>query len=159
MQKITPFLWFESQAEEAANFYVSIFKDAKILNVVRYNEAGAAAAQRPIGSAMTVAFEIEGQKFTALNGGPGYNFSQAVSFAVNCETQDEVDHYWDALSAGGKEIQCGWLTDKFGLPWQIVPTALPRLLSSADAGVAQRVMMAMVKMKKIIIADLEAAAQ
>jgi predicted 3-demethylubiquinone-9 3-methyltransferase (glyoxalase superfamily) len=153
MQKITPFLWFDSKAEEAANFYASIFKDAKVLEVVRYPEGGPA----PTGTVMTVRFQLQGQTFVALNGGPQYTFSPAISFVVNCETQDEVDHYWEKLCAGGEEIQCGWLQDKFGLSWQIIPDALPRLLSNPDPAISQRVMAAMMKMKKIDIALLEQA--
>jgi predicted 3-demethylubiquinone-9 3-methyltransferase (glyoxalase superfamily) len=130
MQKITPFLWFDNQAEEAANFYASIFKNSKVGHVARYDEAGARASGRPKGTAMTVAFQLEGQDFVALNGGPHFKFTEAVSFVVNCKTQKEVDHYWEKLSAGGDEKaqQCGWLKDKYGLSWQIVPVVLFEML-------------------------------
>jgi predicted 3-demethylubiquinone-9 3-methyltransferase (glyoxalase superfamily) len=153
MQKITPFLWFDGNAEEAANFYVSIFKNAKILSVTRYGEAGPA----PKGAVMTVAFELDGQKFVALNGGPQYTFSPATSFAVNCETQAEVDAFWEKLSAGGKTQRGGWLTDKFGLSWQIVPTALPELVSG-DPARSGHVMQALMQMDKLDIEGLRAAA-
>ncbi len=162
MQKITPFLWFANQAEEAANFYVSIFKNSKIKNVVRYNEAGAKASGQPEGTAMTVSFELEGQEFTAINGGaqPFAKPSGMISFVISCETQEEVDHFWNKLSEGGEEGQCGWINhDKFGITWQVVPTALPQLLSDSDPAIAQRVMQAMLQMKKIDIAILEKAAQ
>jgi len=155
MQKITPFLWFDNQAEEAAKFYTSIFPNSKLGKMTRYGEAGPG----PAGSVLTALFEIEGTEFTALNGGPMYKFSEAVSFVVNCETQVEVDHYWEKLTAGGKEVQCGWLKDKFGLSWQIVPTVLPKLLSDPDAARANRVMQAMLQMVKFDIAKLEAAAK
>ena len=156
MQPITPFLWFDSQAEEAANFYVSVFPDSAIGRVARYGEAGPG----PAGTVMVIALTLRGQEFRALNGGPVYQFTPAISFAVDCETQDEVDHYWDALTAdGGAEVQCGWLTDKFGVSWQIVPRRLSELMSSSDPKTAKRVTEAMLKMKKLIIADLEAAAQ
>ncbi len=153
LQKITPFLWFDHQAEEAARFYVSIFPNSKVAKVVRYGAAGPG----PPGSAMTVAFELEGQSFVALNGGPHFKFTEAVSFVVNCLTQEEVDSYWEKLSAGGSEVQCGWLKDQFGLSWQIVPTALPELLSDPDPEIAQRVMKAMLKMKKLDIRALQEA--
>jgi predicted 3-demethylubiquinone-9 3-methyltransferase (glyoxalase superfamily) len=153
IQKITPFLWFDNQAEEAARLYTSIFPNSKIVKVVRFTAAGPG----PAGSAMTVAFELEGQKFVALNGGPIYKFTEAVSFVVNCQTQDEVDHYWQKLSEGGAEIQCGWLKDKFGLCWQIVPTVLPELLSGPDPAKAQRVMKVMFTMKKLDIRALQEA--
>ena len=152
-QKITPFFWFDHQAEEAANFYASIFPDSKVIKVVRYGEAGPG----PAGSAMTVEFELQGQKFVGLNGGPHFKFTEAISFVVNCETQEEVDRYWEKLSAGGSEVQCGWLKDQFGLSWQIVPTALPKLLSDPDPVKAGRVMKAMMTMKKIDIRGLEQA--
>ena len=151
--KITPFLWFDTQAEEAANFYVSLFKNSKILNVVR-NPKGAPG---PEGSAMIVAFELDGAKFTALNGGPIFKFNEATSFVVNCENQEEVDHFWDGLSAGGTIGDCGWLKDKYGLSWQVVPQQLRTLMSDPDPVKTGRVMQAMMKMKKIVIADLEAA--
>jgi predicted 3-demethylubiquinone-9 3-methyltransferase (glyoxalase superfamily) len=150
MQKITPFLWFDDQAEEAMNFYVSIFKNSKILSVNRYGEAG----PRPKGKVMTATFQLNGQEFMALNGGPEYHFTEAISFFVNCETQAEVDELWDKLSAGGEKGQCGWLKDKFGLSWQIVPTALGQLLGDPDPQKSQRVMQAMLKMTKIDIAAL-----
>jgi predicted 3-demethylubiquinone-9 3-methyltransferase (glyoxalase superfamily) len=159
MQTITPFLWFDNQAEEAANFYVSVFKNSKILNGARYGDSGAEAAGRPKGSVMTVEFELDGQKFVGLNGGPHFKFSEAVSFVVNCETQEEVDYFWDSLSAGGSEVQCGWLKDKYGLSWQIVPTILAELLRDKDASKSQRVMKAMLQMKKIDIATLKQAAE
>ncbi len=154
MQKITPFLWFDNNAEEAINLYTSIFPNAKILNVTRYGEG----APCPAGSVMTASFQLEGQEFIALNGGPHFKFTEAVSFVVNCSTQEEVDMYWNKLVAGGEESQCGWLKDKFGLSWQIVPKQLPELLQHKDGRKAQNVMQAMMKMKKIIIADLENAA-
>jgi predicted 3-demethylubiquinone-9 3-methyltransferase (glyoxalase superfamily) len=157
MQKITPFLWFENQAEEAVEFYTSIFKNSRIGNIARYDEAGAKASGRPAGSVMTVEFELEGQQFIALNGGPHYQFTPAVSFVVNCGTQQEIDYYWEKLAAGGKEIQCGWLTDKFGLSWQIVPTILSELVSSKDAAKSQRAMLAMLQMVKLDIKQLQDA--
>jgi predicted 3-demethylubiquinone-9 3-methyltransferase (glyoxalase superfamily) len=155
MQTITPFLWFDSNAEEAAKFYTSVFKDSKILSTARYGDAGPG----PKGSVMTVNFQISGQEFMALNGGPQFKFTEAVSFVVNCETQEEVDAYWSKLSAGGEEGPCGWLKDKFGLSWQVVPTALPKLLKDPDPAKAQRVMKAMLQMKKIEIKELEDAYQ
>ena len=153
MQKITPFLWFDGKAEEAARFYVSVFKNSKILSVSRYGEAGPGTQ----GSVMTVAFELDGEKFVALNGGPNYAFSPAVSFVVDCETQQEVDHYWERLSEGGEEVQCGWLKDKYGLSWQIVPTVLPELLQDKDPEERKRVMAAMLKMVKLDIEALKRA--
>jgi predicted 3-demethylubiquinone-9 3-methyltransferase (glyoxalase superfamily) len=155
MQKITPFLWFDNNAEEAVNFYVSMFKDSKILSVARYGDAGPG----PKGTLMTANFLLNGQEFVALNGGPHFKFTEAISFAVNCETQAEVDDFWEKLSAGGSEGQCGWLKDKYGLSWQIVPTGLPELLQNKDAGKAQRVMQAMLQMKKIDINTLKQAAE
>jgi len=157
MQKITPFLWFNDNAEEAAKFYTSIFKKSKIGKIDRYDEAGEKVAGRPAGSVMTIEFEIEGQDFIALNGGPHFKFNEAVSFVVSCKTQTEVDYYWNKLSAGGKEVQCGWLTDKFGLSWQIVPTILGELMSDKDPVKSQRVMEAMLKMVKLDINKLKAA--
>jgi predicted 3-demethylubiquinone-9 3-methyltransferase (glyoxalase superfamily) len=154
MQTVTPFLWFDTDGEEAANFYVSVFPDSRIVNVTRYGSAG----PRPAGMVMTVEFEIAGQPFVALNGGPDFSFSEAVSFQVSCETQEQVDRYWSTLSEGGEEGPCGWLKDRYGLSWQIVPTALPRLLASSDAERSQRVMAAMLKMGRIEIAELEQAA-
>ena len=156
-QKITPFLWFDNQAEEAVNFYTSIFENSKIGSAARYDEEGSKAAGRPKGSVMTVAFQLAGQDFVALNGGPVFKFSEAVSFVVNCESQKEVDHFWEKLSAGGEEVQCGWLKDKFGLSWQVVPTVLSEMLQDKDAQKAKRVMAAMLKMKKIDIAELRRA--
>jgi len=159
MQKITPFLWFDNQAEEAANYYVSVFKNSRVKNVTRYEEEGAKASGRPAGSVMTVEFELDGQKFTALNGGPHFKFTEAVSFVVNCETQDEVDYFWEKLSEGGAEVQCGWLKDKYGLSWQIVPTILSELFkSNKDPEKLQRVMKAMLQMKKIDTETLKQAA-
>ena len=128
MQKITPFLWFDSQAEEAAKHYCAIFRNSKLGAVSRYGESAAKASGRPAGSAMTVEFELDGQKFVALNGGPAFKFNESISFVVNCESQSELDRLWEKLSAGGEEVQCGWLKDKFGLSWQVVPSVLPRLM-------------------------------
>ena len=158
MQKITPFLWFNDNAEEAVKFYTSIFKNSKIGKIARYDEAGEKVAGRPAGSVMTVEFELEGQDFIALNGGPHFKFTEAISFVVNCKTQAELDYYWEKLTAGGEEVQCGWLKDKFGLSWQIVPTVLGELLSTKDAAESQRVMEAMLKMVKLDIKKLQAAA-
>lgn len=157
MQKITPFLWFDNHAEEATKFYVSIFKNSKIHGMTRYDEEGAKASGRPKGSVMTVAFELDGQEFTALNGGPIFKFTEAISLVVNCETQAEVDHFWQKLSAGGQEVQCGWLKDKFGVSWQVVPTVLTELLQDKDPEKSKRVMAAMLKMKKIEIEPLKKA--
>jgi predicted 3-demethylubiquinone-9 3-methyltransferase (glyoxalase superfamily) len=159
LQKITPFLWFDHQAEEAVKFYTSIFKNSRIGKIARYDKAGEKAAGRPAGSVMTVEFQLEGQDFVALNGGPHFKFTEAVSFVVNCETQAEVDRFWKRLSAGGKEVQCGWLKDKYGLSWQIVPTVLGELLSSKDAAKSQRVMEAMLKMVKLDVKKLKQAAK
>ena len=156
-QKITPFLWFDDQAEEAVSFYTSIFKNSKGGNATRYDEEGSKVSGRPKGSVMTVPFKLEGQDFVALNGGPVFKFTEAVSFVVNCETQKEVDHFWEKLSAGGEEVQCGWLKDKFGLSWQVVPTVLTEMLQDKDPQKAKRVMSAMLKMKKIDIAELKRA--
>ena len=155
MQRITPFLWFDNQAEEAAKFYTSIFKNSKIGKIARYGDAGPG----PKGSVMIVEFQLEGQEFVALNGGPLFKFTEAISFVVNCKTQAEVDKFWKKLSAGGKEVQCGWLKDKYGLSWQIVPTVLGELLSDKDAAKSQRVMQAMLKMVKLDIAGLKKAAE
>jgi len=159
IQKVTPFLWFERDAEEAMHFYVSIFKNSKILNVTRYNEAGAKASGQPVGSVMTVGFELEGQEFAAINGGPFFKFSGAVSFVINCETQEEVDYYWEKLSEdGGESGQCGWINhDKFGVTWQVVPTILTKYLSDPDPAKAKRVMEAMLKMNKLDIPTLQHA--
>lgn len=158
MPKIVPCLWFDHQAEEAVNLYTSLFKNSKILNVSRYDEASAQASGQPVGSVLTVTFMLDGQEFMALNGGPAFQFTEAVSFIVNCETQAEVDHFWDNLiEGGGEESQCGWLKDKYGLSWQIVPTILGELLSDPDPAKAQRVMQAMLQMKKIDVAKLRQA--
>ncbi len=151
MTKITPFLWFDSQAMEAANFYVSIFPNSKITSVAYYPEGSPGQA----GSVMVVEFELDGNTFTALNGGPIYQFTYATSFYIHCKTQEEVDHYWDKLSEGGKKIECGWLQDKYGVPWQVVPDALGRLMSDPDKKKAAAVTQAMLKMTKLVIADLE----
>jgi len=153
MQKITPFLWFDNQAEEAVKLYTSIFKNSKIGKVVRYGDAGPG----PKGSVMTIAFELEGQEFTALNGGPVFKFNESISFVVDCKSQQEVDDLWAKLSDGGDEGMCGWLKDKFGVSWQIVPTVLPELLNDPDPVKANRVMQAMLKMKKIDIQALKQA--
>lgn len=157
MQKITPFLWFDDQAEEAANFYTSVFKNSKIGNTTRYDEESAHASGKPEGSVMTVDFQLEGQDFIALNGGPQFQFTEAISFSVDCKTQEEVDELWEKLSAGGEESQCGWLKDKYGLSWQIVPTVLIEMLKDKDAGKAKRVTHAMLQMKKLDIETLKRA--
>ena len=153
MQRITPFLWFDTQAEEAVNFYTSIFNNSKIGNISRYGEEGPG----PAGSVMVVNFQLDGQEFHALNGGPIYKFTEAVSFVINCKTQEEVDHYWDRLTEGGAEIQCGWLKDKYGLSWQIVPTILFELLEDKDPVKTSRVMNAMFGMVKMDIQGLKNA--
>ena len=153
MSKITPFLWFDNQAEEAANLYVSIFKNSKILNITRYGEAGPG----PAGTVMTVNFQLDGQEFIALNGGPQFKFTEAISFSVNCKSQEEVDELWAKLTEGGEEGPCGWLKDKYGLSWQINPTVLGEMLNDPDPEKAQRVMAAMLQMKKIDIAKLKQA--
>ncbi len=155
LQRISPFLWFDKQAEEAANFYTSIFKNSKVGKVARYGEGGPG----PKGSAMTVAFELDGQEFVALNGGPQFKFCEAVSFVVNCETQQEIDEFWEKLSEGGKKVECGWLKDKYGLSWQVVPTVLGELLGDKDPARSQRVMNALLKMKKLDIEGLKKAYQ
>ena len=158
MQKITPFLWFDNQAEEAAKFYTSVFKNSKIGRILRYDEASAKAAGGSVGSVLTIEFEIEGQKFTALNGGPQFKFNESVSFVVNCKTQEEVDYFWEKLTAGGgQESECGWLKDKFGLSWQVTPTVLIDMLNDKDPKKAERVMKAMMQMQKIEINKLKAA--
>jgi predicted 3-demethylubiquinone-9 3-methyltransferase (glyoxalase superfamily) len=157
MQKITPFLWFDDKAEEAANFYVSVFKNSRITSIARYGEAASKAARRPEDTVMTVAFELDGQEFVALNGGPAFKFSEAISFAVNCETQAELDAYWEKLSQGGAEGQCGWLKDKYGLSWQIVPTAIGKMMSDKDPEKSNRVMQAVLQMKKLDVATLKRA--
>ena len=153
MQKITPFLWFDDQAEEAMNYYVSIFKNSKIVSVNRYGDAGPG----PKGKVMTATFQLNGQEFMALNGGPEFRFTEAISFFVNCETQQEVDELWEKLSAGGEEQRCGWLKDKYGLSWQIIPTVLGELMGDQDAEKAGRVTQAMLQMNKIDIAGLRRA--
>lgn len=158
MQKITPFLWFDGQAEDAVNFYTSLFKNSKIGRIARYNEAAAEKTGRPVGSVLTIEFEIEGQKFVALNGGPLFKFNESVSFVINCETQEEVDYFWGKLTAdGGEESACGWLKDKFGLSWQVTPTVLIDMLHDKDPEKAERVMKAMLQMQKIEIPKLKAA--
>jgi predicted 3-demethylubiquinone-9 3-methyltransferase (glyoxalase superfamily) len=154
MQKLTPCLWFDTEGEEAAEFYTSVFPDSRIVEVTRYGSAG----PREEGTVMTVDFELDGQPFVALNGGPDFTFNEAISFQVSCKDQDEVDTFWDTLSEGGEEGPCGWLKDRFGVSWQIVPTALPELLGDPDREKAQRVMQAMLSMKKIEIDELERAA-
>ena len=155
MQRIAPFLWFDSNAEEAANFYVSIFKNSKVGHISRYGEAGPG----PKGSVMVVTFELDGQELMALNGGPQFKFSEAISLVVNCKNQEEVDYYWERLSAGGQKVECGWLKDKFGLSWQVVPTILGELLADKDPQKLERVMKAMLQMKKIDVAGLKRAAE
>lgn len=152
-KKITPFLWFDGKAEAAANFYVSVFENAKINSVSRYGESSPGEP----GTVMTVSFELDGQEFIALNGGPEYTFTPAVSFSIDCRTQAEVDHFWDRLTEGGKPIQCGWLQDKFGLSWQVVPSVLPQLLQDDDDAKSDAVMQAMLKMVKLDIATLQEA--
>jgi predicted 3-demethylubiquinone-9 3-methyltransferase (glyoxalase superfamily) len=160
MQNITPFLWFDCEAEEAAKFYTSIFRNSKVGRILRYDEESAKTSQsgRPVGSVLTIEFEIEGQKFTALNGGPQFKFNESISFVVNCETQDEVDYFWEKLTAdGGQESACGWLKDKFGLSWQITPTVLIDMLNDKDPEKSERVMKAMLQMQKIDIRTLKDA--
>ncbi len=160
MQRIVPCLWFDSQAEEAARYYVGIFKNAKIGKISHYTEAGQEVHGRPAGSVMEVEFELDGLAFTALNGGPVFKFTEATSLTINCENQAEVDYYWEKLKAGGDEKAqvCGWLKDKYGLSWQVVPTILPKLMGDSDPKKASRVMNAMLKMKKIDVAALQGAA-
>src|SRR6266545_1582062 len=155
MQKITPFLWFDDKAEEAMNFYVSIFKNSKVLSVTRYGEAGPG----PKGSVMTATFQLDGQEFVALNAGPRFKFTEAISFVVNCETQEEVDYFWEKLSEGGEKSRCGWLTDRFGLSWQVVPTVLIDMLHDKDPEKSQRVMEAVLQMDKIDISKLKRATE
>ena len=155
MQKISPFLWFDGNAEEAVNFYVSIFKDSKVLNISRYGEAGPG----PKGSVMSATFQLQGQEFIALNGGPQFKFTPAISFFVHCQTQEEVDELWEKLSAGGRKDRCGWLTDKYGLSWQIVPDVLGKMLNDPDKEKSKRVMTAMLQMDKIEVKKLEQAYQ
>jgi predicted 3-demethylubiquinone-9 3-methyltransferase (glyoxalase superfamily) len=158
MQKITPFLWFDDKAEEAAKFYTSIFKNSKVGKITRYGEAAEKAAGRAAGSIMTVEFELEGQKFTALNGGPVFKFNESISFVVNCGTQEEVDYFWEKLTTdGGQESQCGWLKDRFGVSWQVIPTVLIEMLHDKDSEKSERVMKAMLQMQKIDIKTLKEA--
>ena len=156
-QKITPFLWFDSQAEEAANFYVSIFKQSGIGGITRNDDEASKAAGRPKGSVMTVEFELDGQKFIALNGGPHFKFTEAISLFVSCENQKEVDYFWEKLSAGGQEVECGWLKDRFGLSWQVVPAGLLEMLQDKDPEKSKRTMAAMLKMKKLDVDALKKA--
>jgi predicted 3-demethylubiquinone-9 3-methyltransferase (glyoxalase superfamily) len=158
MQKIIPFLWFDHQAEEAVKFYTSVFNDSKVGRILRYRKEAAKTTGRPTGSMLTIEFELEGQKFTALNGGPPFKFNESVSFVVNCETQEEVDYFWEKLTAdGGPESQWGWLKDKFGLSWQVVPTVLIDMLHEKDSEKSEGVTEAMLKMKKIDIKTLKEA--
>jgi len=158
MQKITPFLWFDDQAEEAVNFYTSLFKNSKIGRIFRYTEEAAEQTGRPVGSVLTIEFEIEGQTFVALNGGPLFKFNESISFVINCETQEEVNYFWGKLTAdGGEESACGWLKDKFGLSWQVTPTVLIDMLHDSDQEKSGRVMQAMLQMKKIDIKALKDA--
>jgi predicted 3-demethylubiquinone-9 3-methyltransferase (glyoxalase superfamily) len=159
IQKITPCLWFDDQAEEAVEFYTSVFRNSKIVKVARYGEAGREIHGKPAGTVMTVVFELDGQAFTALNGGPIFKFNEAISFQVFCDTQEEVDYYWDKLSEGGDEKaqQCGWLKDKYGLSWQVVPRVLPEMLTDSDSQKSGRVMKAILQMKKLEIDELTRA--
>lgn len=158
MQKITPFLWFDANAEEAVDFYLSLFPESRIVQVTCYGAAGAKASGREEGTVMTIRFELAGQPFVALNGGPHFNFSPAISFVVNCETQEELDGYWEKLAAGGETLQCGWLTDRFGVSWQLVPAVLGELLAG-DGAQSERVMEALVGMEKLDIEALRRAAE
>ena len=157
LQRITPFLWFDHQAEEAATLYVSIFEKSTITSVARYDDESAKAAGRPKGSVMTVAFELDGQEFVALNGGPHFKLNEAISFVVNCETQKEIDEFWEKLSQGGQTDQCGWLKDKFGVSWQVVPAVLSELVSESDPDKSERVMRALLQMKKLDLEPLKRA--
>lgn len=159
IQRITPCLWFDDQGEDAARFYTEIFPNSRILGIARYGEAGKEVHGRPPGSVMVVEFELDGQKFTALNGGPHFKFNEAISLQVMCDTQEEVDHYWDKLSAGGdpRAQQCGWLKDRFGLSWQVVPRVITKLMSDPDTAKSGKAMSAVMKMKKIDIAQVERA--
>ncbi|HEX2015865.1 MAG TPA: VOC family protein [Solirubrobacteraceae bacterium] len=154
-QKITPSLWFDTEAEEAAAFYTSVFEDSRIVNVARYTEAG----PRPAGTVMTVEFELNGQRFVGINGGPQFTFDEAVSFQISCRDQEEVDYYWERLTEGGQESQCGWLTDRYGLSWQVVPTGMAEIFGDPDPERARRAMEAMLKMRKLDIAELRRAAE
>jgi predicted 3-demethylubiquinone-9 3-methyltransferase (glyoxalase superfamily) len=156
-KKISVCLWFDSQAEEAARFYVAAFKNAKLGHTTFYDEAASKAAGRPVGSVLTVDFELDGQPFVALNGGPLFQFTEAMSLVVNCQTQAEVDHFWETLSAGGQQVQCGWLKDKFGVSWQVVPTVLTEMLQDKDPEKSKRAMAAMLTMKKLDIRALQNA--
>jgi predicted 3-demethylubiquinone-9 3-methyltransferase (glyoxalase superfamily) len=160
-QRVTPFLWFDTQAEEAVKFYTSIFKSSRVLTTARYTEEASQAAGRPAGSVMVVDFELDGQRFTALNGGPHFKFNEAISLVVHCKSQEEVDHYWSRLGDGGDERaqQCGWLKDRFGVSWQVIPDRLNELLTDRDPAKAKRAMAAMLQMKKIDVAELERAAK
>ncbi|MEA2308054.1 MAG: hypothetical protein QOI65_340 [Thermoleophilaceae bacterium] len=153
-QKITPNLWFDNEAEEAASFYTSVFKNSRVLNVARYSEAG----PRPAGTVMTVEWELDGQRFVGINGGPQFKFDEAVSFQIDCEDQDEVDYFWEKLTEGGEESQCGWLKDRFGLSWQVVPQGMGELFSDPDPQRAERAMKAMLQMRKLDIEELRRAA-
>jgi len=157
MQKITPFLWFEDQAEEAARFYTSVFGNSRLGRISHYGSVGEEVHGRPAGSVMAVEFELDGQQFIALNGGPHVRFNEAISFVVNCETQAEIDRLWDKLTAGGEEVQCGWLRDKYGVTWQIVPTVLGKLMSDPDSNKSNRVTRALLQMQKLDIAELQRA--
>lgn len=157
MRKIIPNLWFDSEAEEAVNFYVSIFENSRIINIMRYEEEGAKVSGKPVGSVMTVSFKIEEQDFVAINGGPQFTFSPAISLQINCKTQKEIDYFWEKLTDGGKEVQCGWLEDKYGLSWQVVPELLDEMITDPDSKKSQNAMRAMLKMKKIDMAELKRA--
>jgi predicted 3-demethylubiquinone-9 3-methyltransferase (glyoxalase superfamily) len=157
MQKITPFLWFDNQAEQAVKFYTSVFENSRIIKISRYGEEGQSVSGRPMGSVMTIEFQLDGQKFLALNGGPLFKFTEAISLVVNCRSQAEVDKFWKRLSAGGKAGQCGWLKDRYGVSWQIVPIVLGEFLSDKDAEKSRRVMQAILKMKKLNIKTLRQA--
>ncbi|MDP9201545.1 MAG: VOC family protein [Gemmatimonadota bacterium] len=159
VQRISPCLWFDSEAEQATGFYTGIFKNSRIVTITRYGKAGFETHHRPVGSVMVVLFELDGQEFTALNGGPVFKFNEAISFQVNCETQDDIDYYWEKLSAGGdpKAQQCGWLKDKYGVSWQIVPTIMAELFKDESSAKSQRAMEAMLRMKKLDIAELKRA--
>lgn len=158
MQKLTPCLWFDDNAEEAVNFYVSVFKNSRIISMAHYGESASKASGRPKGSVMELVFELEGQRFMALNGGPAFTFTPAISFMVNCETQQEIDELWEKLSEGGTIMECGWLTDKFGMAWQIVPAAIAEWISDADPEKSDRVMHALLQMKKLDLETLKQAA-
>ncbi len=157
MQRITPCLWFDSNAEEAAKFYVSVFPNSRMGAITRYGDAGAKASGRSKGTVMTVTFRLDGQEFMALNGGPVFTFSPAISFIVNCKTQKELDRFWNKLSAGGKEVECGWLTDKYGVSWQIVPAVLGKMMQNKDVKKTERVMSALLQMKRLDINALQQA--